>query len=552
MENPCTACGVPLDAAARFCPRCGERVRVDEVPADPTRQLLEQALGTHYRIERELGRGGMGVVYLAHEGGLDRDVAIKVLPPDKAESELHRERFRREARTAARLNHPNVVPLHAFGEHQGMLYYVMGYVDGESLAERMQREGPLSEPETRRILTAIAGALHYAHQHGVVHRDVKPQNILLEAGSSRPMLTDFGISKLAADASGLTAAGLVIGTPDYLSPEQASGSTAIGPLADIYSLGVVGYAMLSGRLPFASRTASEAIVKRLTTAPPPLAGVAPAASPAMVEAMMRCLAKDPARRWPDAEAFARAIASPDEEQKGPLESVGLLSIVLAYVAVVARFLDTVAEQPGPVLEIAGQVMPALAAIALLMIAGGFVHFRRRGYSPAAFLREVLHEPSGWVTWYPRPLRRAGNVWDRLPRDVRWLRAGFGAFVTGILLVCVPLLTLVVVTPSGPGRWLRTGGWPPAARLVTAVVAIGLIAAILVALWRVPERLRQRGLSTWEAERVAATAPLGRSAFWERPAVEAVLAPAKPPRPTTAATGAATHDATRTIGGGGPC
>lgn len=550
MATTCAACGSPLDTSARFCPGCGERVRVEAAPVDPTRHLLERALGTHYRIERELGRGGMGIVYFAHEGGLDRDVAIKVLPPDKAESELHRERFRREARTAARLSHPNVVPLHAFGEHQGMLYYVMGYVDGESLAERMQREGPISEPETRRILTAIADALHHAHQQGIVHRDVKPQNVLLEAGSGRPMLTDFGISKLAAEGSALTAAGLVIGTPDYLSPEQASGSTEVGPLADLYSLGVVGYAMLSGRLPFASRTAGEAIVKRLTTAPPPLAAVAPATSPAMVEAVMRCLAKDPAQRWPDAAAFARAIAAPADEEQGQFESVGLLTLALVYYALVSRLLWAVAEQAGPVIEIASQALPALAALGLLVMAGSFVHLRRQGHSLSAWAHEMFREPPVWILWYPRPLRRAGNVWDQLPRDVRWLRAGFSAFVAGTLLVLVPLLVVVAVTPSGPGRWL--GPWPRSVRVASGLGTTAVFLAWLVAAWRVPERLRRRGLSHWEAESVAVGSPLARAAFWSRPAVAALLGAAKQSPSTTAAAGPSTHEATRTMGGGGPC
>src|SRR3954470_14037743 len=216
--------------------------------ADPLFLSLQEALAGHYALERELGRGGMAVVYLARDVRLDRPVAIKLLPPDLAAHDKLRARFMREARTAARLSHPHIVPIHAVDEVRGYVFYVMSYVDGETLAERVANRGPLPPRETSRMLQEVAGALAAAHGQGVVHRDVKPANILLERASGRAMVTDFGIARLAA-ATGETAIGELLGTPEYMSPEQAAGE-AVDARSDIYSLGVVGFYMVSGRLPF--------------------------------------------------------------------------------------------------------------------------------------------------------------------------------------------------------------------------------------------------------------------------------------------------------------
>src|SRR5262245_41880769 len=189
----CRECGADLPAEARFCLACGTRVVASEEQADPLRVALEQAIGFQYRIERLLGRGGMGAVYLAHELALDRDVAIKVLPPEQASSLELRERFKREARTAARLSHPHIVPLHTFGEVSGLVYFVMGYIAGESLASRLKRDGPFPPEEARTLLVAICEALDYAHHQGIVHRDIKPDNILIDTVLGEPLLTYAGV-----------------------------------------------------------------------------------------------------------------------------------------------------------------------------------------------------------------------------------------------------------------------------------------------------------------------------------------------------------------------
>ncbi len=205
---------------------------------------LQRALAGRYSLERELGRGGMGIVFLARDVALDRPVAIKLLPPVMAAQPALRQRFLLEARTAAKLSHPNVVPIHAVEESGDLVFFVMAYVEGESLGERLRAKGPLTPHETARMLQAVAWALGYAHGRGVVHRDVKPDNIMLERDTGRAVVMDFGIA-----AAGEAEAGEVLGTAQYVSPEQANGDPVDGR-SDIYSLGVVGFVSLSGRLPF--------------------------------------------------------------------------------------------------------------------------------------------------------------------------------------------------------------------------------------------------------------------------------------------------------------
>ncbi|MDO8678242.1 MAG: serine/threonine-protein kinase [Acidobacteriota bacterium] len=260
----CSRCNAPAPAGARFCPECGGPLRTDTPTTDGLRQRLQTAVEGTFRIERLLGRGGMGAVYLAREPALDRQVAIKVLPPERAQSADLRERFRREARTAAQLSHPHIVPLLTFGEADGLVYFVMGYVDGETLSNRLQREGPLSVGEAVRVLTELAQALSYAHSRAVVHRDVKPDNVLLEQPRGLVRLTDFGIAKQYAGRPSLTAEGAVIGTPLYMSPEQASGRTDVNARTDIYSLGAVAFTVFTGRPPFEGRSSSDIMRQHLT------------------------------------------------------------------------------------------------------------------------------------------------------------------------------------------------------------------------------------------------------------------------------------------------
>jgi serine/threonine-protein kinase len=223
-------------------------------PPDPLFTKVAQALAAEYELLRPLGRGGMAVVFLARERSLKRLVAIKVLDPELGASPLFRTRFEREAETAAQLQHPHIVPIFRVGESDGIAYYAMAYVEGESLAERMQREGPLPLTEALRLAREVTGALAAAHRRGIVHRDVKPQNILLEKETGRALVTDFGIARIAQPSGGdgdrLTGLGLVMGTPRYMSPEQAAGDRDVTAAADLYALGVVCYEMLTGAYPY--------------------------------------------------------------------------------------------------------------------------------------------------------------------------------------------------------------------------------------------------------------------------------------------------------------
>jgi hypothetical protein len=251
----------------------------------------------------------MGVVYRARDERLQRRVAIKVLPPELAFQQDIRERFTREAQTAARLSHPHIVPIHTVGEGLGLVYFVMGYVDGESVAARIRRKGKLPIDEVRRIMAEAADALSAAHAVSIIHRDIKPDNILLEGPRGRVMVTDFGIAKALSASSGatLTGAGVAIGTPAFMSPEQAAGEREIDGRSDLYSLGIVSYQMLTGELPFSAPTVAGILMKQITEVAPDVRTRRQDVPEDLALAVSRCLEKDPENRWPSADALRRAL-----------------------------------------------------------------------------------------------------------------------------------------------------------------------------------------------------------------------------------------------------
>ena len=274
---------------------------------DPLFLALQEAVAGRYSLERELGRGGMGVVFLARDVSLDRLVAIKLLPPALAARPALRERFLREARLAARLSHPNLVPIHSVEEHGSLVWFAMAFVPGESLGARLRARGSLPPGETARLLRDVAWALGYAHAQGVVHRDVKPDNILLEAGGRRALIADFGIAAPAEQG------GEVMGTVAYLSPEQATGDRVDGR-SDLYALGVVGYYALSARLPYPVTSLGALIERQLAGTAPPLAEAAPHVPRALSRTIDRCLAPLPSARFQTGEQLAAAL-----EQVGSLD-----------------------------------------------------------------------------------------------------------------------------------------------------------------------------------------------------------------------------------------
>jgi serine/threonine protein kinase len=276
---------------------------------DYLRDRITTAVGTEYLIENEIGRGGMAVVYRATDLRLHRTVAVKVLPPDVAFNSDVRVRFIREAQTAAQLSHPNIVPIYSVGEKDNgsVVYFVMSYVDGESLGARLKREGAWPIDHTVRVLRDVADALAYAHARGVVHRDIKPDNILIERASGRPMVTDFGIARAAAGDSRLTVTGVAVGTPAYMSPEQALGERELDGRSDLYSLAVVGYHMLAGETPFKATNTPAMLVKHVSERPRPVRERRPEVPAYLAVAIDRALAKRPEDRWADAAEFRDAL-----------------------------------------------------------------------------------------------------------------------------------------------------------------------------------------------------------------------------------------------------
>ncbi len=267
---------------------------------DPQLQRLQTALAGKYEIDREAGAGGMATVYLARDLKHDRRVAIKVLRPELAAA-LGPDRFPREISIIAKLQHPHILPLHDSGEADGFLFYVMPFIDGESLRTKIDREGALPVAETIRILKEVADALAHAHSHGVMHRDIKPDNVMISGRHA--LVMDFGVAKAVSSAGGesLTTVGVAVGTPSYMSPEQATGQAQTDHRSDIYSLGVLGYEMLAGEPPFTGRTAQAVLSAHVIETPTPLTSKRNSVPPVLADILMRCLEKAPADRWQRAE-----------------------------------------------------------------------------------------------------------------------------------------------------------------------------------------------------------------------------------------------------------
>jgi len=274
---------------------------------EPPLMPLQRAVAGRYRILRPLAHGGMSTVYLARERGLDRDVAIKALSGPATRHLEDRERFRREARTLARLAHPSVVPVLALSEPGAVPYFVMRYVPGESLAARLARVGRLGVAETCAILADVAEALDFAHRAGVIHRDVKPENILLEEGSGRALLTDFGVAIVLTSEHSRSEVSKAAGTPDYMSPEQILGEHEFDGRSDLYSLGVVGFHMLVGRLPFRGSSPEAVAAQHVSLPAPAVEGFVAGLPQKLASAINRCLEKEPRRRWPDGRSLAIAL-----------------------------------------------------------------------------------------------------------------------------------------------------------------------------------------------------------------------------------------------------
>ena len=498
-------------AAARLLGLSGTSITGDRDAA--LIEVLETALGQQYEIIRPLGRGGMGAVFLARERALERFVAIKILRADLASAPDSRERFRREARVVAQLSHPGILPLHTFGEVRGVWYFVMGYVRGVSLAERLRAEGRLSAGEAHRILTEVSDAVECAHRHGVVHRDIKPANILLDEETGRAMLADFGISKVKGGDDSLTATGVGIGTPLFMSPEQSIGSPTVDERSDIYSIGAVGYTMIAGHEPFAGVPADQLTWRRLSQDPPSLEKIAPA-SAGIADIVMRCLARDPAARWPDARSLRNALVRAGGDGMTSLpEALRDLPGFGPYTLLWAAFWIALAMRssrgPGD--------RALLVLIAFLVPLGFLLHIWNVGRHEAG-TRELatiaFWPPQWWGMWWPNALRRPTDLWRRLPWQARAVRIALSAFILALPAVILFRENIERVAK----HWVVA---PISDSFLSLEMTLVLAAAIVTALalswtWRL-------GLGRPEAVRVlfGATTP---SPGWNIPSVARLLRP----------------------------
>src|SRR6058998_2066181 len=306
----CLKCHTPLPDNSKFCFACGAD-QTGGGAATTSAELaglqgrLQRIVEGKYKIERMLGKGGMGAVFLAHDLTLEREVAIKVLPPDISMDEHIVKRFQQEAKTSAKLDHTNIIPIYRVESEGGLNYFVMKYVEGTSLEDVLDQKQTLIFDYIQRVLWEAACALGHAHQRGVVHRDVKPANIMFDH-DGRVMLTDFGISKALQAASGFTGTGMIIGTPHYMAPEQAKGGTVDGR-ADEYSLAVVGYRMISGELPYTGDSVHTILYKHIFEEVPSVGAKRSDTPPFLTAAISRALSKEPEQRFTTMEEFATAV-----------------------------------------------------------------------------------------------------------------------------------------------------------------------------------------------------------------------------------------------------
>ena len=386
---------------------------------------LATALSDRYRIERELGAGGVATVYLAQDLKHDRQVAIKVMRQELAVA-LGPERFQREIRLAARLQHPHILSVHDSGEAAGQLWYTMPYVEGESLRDRLNREKQLPVNDALRIAGEVGEALNYAHGHGVVHRDIKPENILFESGHA--VVTDFGIAKAVglAGAEALTETGVVLGTPQYMSPEQAAGEKDLDGRSDVYSLGCVLYEMLGGQPPFTGPTVESVVHQHLTVNAPPITNLRPAVPVAVAAALQRALAKTPADRFNPVGLFTDALGRAATETGSSLNraargrrrflgaATGILAVILllgvAGLLLLARRGPTalslgrrsqITHEPG--LEIDPALSPDGKFLAYSGAGGVLLVRQVEGGDPISVIREA--EGTGrWPAWDPNGQR----------------------------------------------------------------------------------------------------------------------------------------------------
>jgi serine/threonine-protein kinase len=417
---------------------------------------LQARLGDRYLLERQLGRGGMGAVYLARDRTLDRPVALKVLPAEFASQPDLRDRFLRETRVTAGFSHPNIVPVFSIEDRAGLMAYTMGFVEGESLAERVKRTGPLGARDTVKLLQDVGYALSYAHGRGVVHRDIKPDNIMLERATGRALLMDFGIARSvgaapAAAGQGITRVGEVVGTPEFMSPEQAAGDVVDGR-SDLYSLGLVAFFAVTGRLAITGDNTAQVLARQLTQEVPDVGALRPDLPPALADAIERLVRKGPAARFASAEELEAALdaaqlAAPEVPLPVRLlaQDLAQLGLVAAFFAIIAFLLQRAVLKGGGNIDIA---LPGIFLFAVLWgrVASALARARRTveaGYAPVEILAgfgRVLDEQEA-----ERARLRAQPV--LVARRRRMVGVFLGTAALAVLLAALVLQSRVQVAPG---------------------------------------------------------------------------------------------------------
>ena len=386
------------------------------------RSHVERVLDATYELDREIGRGGMGIVYKARDRRLKRTVAIKLLPPELAFRSEIRTRFLREAETAAQLSHPNIVPIYSVDEKDGLVFFVMAYIDGDNLAKMIHDKGALDPGEVRRILRDVADALAYAHAHKVVHRDIKPDNILLDEQSGRPMVTDFGIARAISEGgeARLTATGIAIGTPAFMSPEQSAGDRDIDGRSDLYSLGVVAYQMLCGDLPFNATNTPALLVKHLSERPVPIEQRSGSVPADLGRAVMLCLEKNPDDRFPSAEALVVALETgdvPNLPAPRPMPNLGSTPTFAPFVQdPIGAYVPTredLARWNAPIVEKYRKSIAPFIAVGTVVVVLSVVNFGGSNFAGFVAIWAV------WLAYRYAKLWSEGYDWHdvfRQPRD----------------------------------------------------------------------------------------------------------------------------------------
>src|SRR5213080_4274628 len=386
----CPSCRAEIPSGSAFCPACGTpspTVVTTAVPAAglagvPTAQRLARALGSKYEVRRLVGRGGFAEVYELWDKDLDRRLACKVLHPEIAWTPGMLARFRQEAKALARLQHPSILSIHFTGDGEGLVYYVMPFVEGESLADALRRRGPYGTEAALAVAEPVLHALAHAHVQGLVHRDIKPDNVMLEAKTGRALLVDFGIAKLLDPGSGeggtKTATGFTVGTVQYMSPEQALGQANIDGRSDLYAFGAMLYQLVTGTPPYDGGSSAEIVGKHLAD-PVPVASDVNAKIPRWLSSVIvKCLAKKPEDRYQSADEVLAALAA--GRASGATGLVG------------ARTLERQVRRSGAVRSRTARLGWWAAGALALIVAGGVA--RRAGYlgSAAAFVHNTLVEP----------------------------------------------------------------------------------------------------------------------------------------------------------------